>query len=459
MCDAGIGAGDYLRKESRCFRLAPGDVRRRGSTTLLSLSLVTGGSVSIGDTIQYYVAAQDGAATPNVITNPVAGAGGFTPNPPAAATPPTTPNSYLISAPINGTKTVCASGCDFTTLTGATGLFKAINDGVATGNVEIQIASDLVVGEDGTNGLNALSEQPAGSNFTVRMYPTGAARAITGAFNGALIRMNGASRVLSTASRRRRHGRSLTITNTSVTSPSVILFGSVGTTPVTNDTLKNCIVINGANTSSAVVISDATVVGNAGLFSNITIQNNDVQRAFVGVFATGGTTPQGGSNLVYTQNRSIPAAPNALRNGPLHAGRPWSHVTRTQGQFSNKSVGENDTAMWGTERKCQGLRQYGENSECPDERICTVRYREPRGAASAQIAGNTGTNLSKTVDRPSRIAVGAWSDGAGQHPGIINTTRHLRRFRYRSHRWHDDVIKNNSSADVNHNMTVAAASP
>src|SRR6185436_14565891 len=96
-------------------------------TFTIDYSLVTGGTVATGDTIQYYVVAQDGAATPNVIANPSGGASGYTANPPAAATPPTTPNSYQIVPPISGIKTVCALGCDFTTLTGATGIFNAIN--------------------------------------------------------------------------------------------------------------------------------------------------------------------------------------------------------------------------------------------------------------------------------------------------------------------------------------------
>jgi len=50
-----------------------------------------GGGVAGGDTVYYYVVAQDGATTPNVIANPSAGAGGYTANPPAAATPPTNP--------------------------------------------------------------------------------------------------------------------------------------------------------------------------------------------------------------------------------------------------------------------------------------------------------------------------------------------------------------------------------
>ena len=56
-----------------------------------------GTGVAIGDTVKYYICAQDNATTPNVTSNPLAGAGGFTANPPAAATPPTVPASYIIT--------------------------------------------------------------------------------------------------------------------------------------------------------------------------------------------------------------------------------------------------------------------------------------------------------------------------------------------------------------------------
>ncbi len=434
----------------------------------IDYSLVAGGSVAIGDTIQYYVVAQDGAATPNVISNPVSGAGGFTANPPAAATPPTTPNSYLISAPITGIKTVCASGCDFPTLTGATGIFKAINDGVATGNVEIQIAGDLVVGEDGMNGLNLLSEQPAGSNFTVRIYPTGVARAITGAFNGALIRMNGASRVTIDGSIGGvGTDRSLTISNTSITTPSVILFGSVGATPVTNDTLKNCIVINGVNTSSAVVISDATVLGNAGLFSNITIQNNDVQRAFVGVFATGGTTPQGGSNLVYTQNKVDTAGANAIRLVGLYMqGVLGATVSQNSvGNFSNVE-GENDTGIWlatGTGNATVSGNTVTNLGMTLTTGFAPFGIRESSGLAASgnNFSGNTVTNLSTTGSTGLRgIAVsgGGVTIQSNRIQGIINNnTGTFGSFGIDVTAGNDDVIKNNFVSDVNHNMTGGAA--
>ena len=50
-----------------------------------------GAGVGLGNTVSYYVVAQDSAATPNVSANPSTGASGFTFNPPAASTPPITP--------------------------------------------------------------------------------------------------------------------------------------------------------------------------------------------------------------------------------------------------------------------------------------------------------------------------------------------------------------------------------
>ena len=310
----------------------------------IDYTLVTGGSVVVGDVIQYYVVAQDGATTPNTTSNPLTGASGFTANPPAAGTSPTTPNSYLISPALNGTYTVPGS---YPSLTNAGGIFEAINSGVLTGNINIEITADLLA-ETGTFALNTLSVEPTGSNFTAKMYPTGGARTISGTFNGTLIRMNGASRVTIDGSiGGTGTDRSLTITNTSVTTPGVVLFGSVGTTPVTNNVLKNCIIINGANTSSAVVISDATTLGNAGFFSNITIQNNDIQKAFVGVFATGGTIPQNGSNLTYTQNTLNTSGSNAIRSVGLYMqGVNGATVTNNTVANIDKANDENDAAIW-----------------------------------------------------------------------------------------------------------------
>ncbi|QQS34722.1 MAG: T9SS type A sorting domain-containing protein [Ignavibacteriales bacterium] len=64
-----------------------------------------GAGVVLGDVVSYYVVAQD--VPGNVTALPSAGAGGFTTNPPAASTPPTTPYSYtIVSSPLAGDYTV-----------------------------------------------------------------------------------------------------------------------------------------------------------------------------------------------------------------------------------------------------------------------------------------------------------------------------------------------------------------
>ena len=98
--------------------------------------------------------------------------------------------------------------------------------------------------------------------------------------------------------------RDLSITNTSTTSPGVILIGSSGATPITHVTLKNATITNGVNTSStaAVTISDAATMGSEGYFNNITIQNNSIQTALYGIDAIGNTASGNGAGLLINGN-------------------------------------------------------------------------------------------------------------------------------------------------------------
>ena len=96
--------------------------------------------------------------------------------------------------------------------------------------------------------------------------------------------------------------RSLTIENTSVTTPQVIVFGSTGTTPIVGNTLKNCIIRNGVTSSTAIVVSDGTAPGTAGYFNNITIQNNSIGKAYMGVYNIAVMAPGNGSGLLITGN-------------------------------------------------------------------------------------------------------------------------------------------------------------
>ena len=134
------------------------------------------------------VVAQD---TPgNVSVSPSGGASGLSANPPAAATPPTTPSQYNVAAAVIGDINV-GSAETFKSLTknDAEGIFKYINDNVVTGNVVIHVTSDLAI-EDGVVALNAFD-----APHTITVKPDGGVRNVTGSANTAMIRLNGGSRV------------------------------------------------------------------------------------------------------------------------------------------------------------------------------------------------------------------------------------------------------------------------
>ncbi|WP_284652025.1 BNR-repeat neuraminidase N-terminal domain-containing protein [Flavobacterium terrisoli] len=258
------------------------------------------------DVVSYYVVAQDLAATPNVSVFPSAGAAGFSATPPAASTPPTTPSTYTAFATISGVKTVCASGCDFTSLTNAAGAFATINGSIVTGNLELQIASDLTA-ETGANALNAFA-----SPYTLKLYPTGSSRTVSGSLNSAaLIKLNGADRVTIDGSiGGTGTDRSLTFTNTSSTSGSTIAISSLGNgSGATDNTIKNCIVTTG-NTSSTTSTSYGISVGGAtpgtagGDNDNVTLTNNSISQATFGIYANGNATVSAGGmdNLVISGN-------------------------------------------------------------------------------------------------------------------------------------------------------------
>ena len=111
--------------------------------------------------------------------------------------------------------------------------------------------------------------------------------------------------------------RSLTIENTSATSPQVVHIASTGTTPIVNVTVKNNIIINGANTSSAVVVTD--VAGTAGYFNNITVQNNSVQKAYIGIYALAAVATGNGSGLLITGNDLNTSGANSIRLVGIYA--------------------------------------------------------------------------------------------------------------------------------------------
>ncbi|MBH8568456.1 hypothetical protein KB206_06165 [Microvirga sp. STS02] len=193
-------AGNYVQAAYTSVS-GTGNTRIFGFT--LDYALV--GGVVAGDVIQYYLAAQDAAATPNGGTFvPNVGAILTNANPPgttSAATFTATPGQYTIVPTIPATVYVGTDpggGATFyPSLTKAGGLFAALNAGFVTQNVTAVVNANLA-GEDGANALNALTTD--GGTYSLTIQSDGTARTVVGtgvatANAGGLIRFNGVQNV------------------------------------------------------------------------------------------------------------------------------------------------------------------------------------------------------------------------------------------------------------------------
>ncbi|MBC7384306.1 MAG: T9SS type A sorting domain-containing protein [Bacteroidia bacterium] len=253
----------------------------------INYSIINGGSISGGNIIQYFIAAQDLAATPNVGIN--SGTFSATPtsvNLTSAAFPLTgTINQYLISAAFTGSYDVGTGAATYTTLKS---FFDAINSGVVTGNITVNIVGTCT--ESTTASLSQWSEEPASSNFTMSISPSGgASRLITGTLATATVKLDGADRV--TIDGLNTGGNTLTIENLSVAASSAAVWlSSQGTgLGATNNAIKNSTIKGGSNTVAnyGIVIGGTTIPSNGADNDNTTIQNNTINTCANGIYAIG----------------------------------------------------------------------------------------------------------------------------------------------------------------------------
>lgn len=400
-------------------------------------SFTFGAGVADGDTVSYFVVAQDNASPPNVGAFPSQGAGGLLADPPRATTPPTNPSRYVVRQPMaGGDYTVGLTlferviGKDLTTRTftrrvlrevpvgpeidhkslgptttasitpyqktelreieetytllmdgeqpyaGPTRVFltddvrgrlglssnvlavyptitAAVNDlnvrGVA-GSIRFLLVDSAYTSETLPIVIQVNNDSVPTASKTVTIKPnTGINATISGALaSGPVFRILSSYITIDGSNAPSGTSRNLTIQNTSATSPQVVVFGSLGTTPITNGTLMNCNIINGALTSSAVIISDGTTAGSPGYFSSITIKNNHIRKAYIGVYANGGAAPtQNGSNLVYESNVFTPVGADSMRYIGLYMqGVNGATVRRNEMGFFSGVTSEDDKGIW-----------------------------------------------------------------------------------------------------------------
>ena len=217
-----------------------------------------------------------------------------------------------IAPPFTGTFNV-GTGQTYTSLTNPGGIFQAINLSGATGNIVINITSDLA-GETGAVALNEIA-----GGFTVLIKPDGAARTITGTTPN-LIKLNGADGVTIDGSLNGGTDRSLTISNpTASTAAYIVWIASVNATNgATNNTVKNCNIVGNAPTTTFVgLVSSGSALGGVAeaANTNTTFQNNSITASQYAVAMVGPNGNENGNSITGNSIGSTVAASKIGFNG------------------------------------------------------------------------------------------------------------------------------------------------
>ena len=257
-----------------------------------------GAGVSQSDTVSYYIVAQDNAATPNVISNPFAGASGLSVNPPTCSTPPTTASSYRILKSFSGIYNVGTSQ-NYTSLTNTNGFFAAVNTGVITGNVTINITSNIT--ESGSNALNQWVEEGSG-NYSMIIQPNDTARILSNLYStdgsaSYVIPINGADRVTIDGGPNKLFIFRAWSGTRAYTATVIGFYNGAA-----NDTLRNCIIESNESTTTIGAITIGT--GN----NNVTISNNDIRDSRAGTYNASlntGIYSKTGANILTITNNNI----------------------------------------------------------------------------------------------------------------------------------------------------------
>lgn len=245
-------------------------------------------AIANADIIEYFVVAQD--ASNNFNSWPEGAGYSTNPGVENVNAKPSTVNSFTINTSTTSGTFNVGSGETYTTLTGVGGLFEFLNTKVFSGNIIINITSDLT--EDGVTSLNAQGEEPYSSNFSITLQSSSnTMRTISGTAVAAgtpMINFNGADNI-NIDGRNGGSGQFLTFRNTNSTAANTgaaIQF----TNGSTNCTLRNSIVETNASTSTR----GSIIIGASGN-NNITITTNDIRDAVAG-------TTGKSANGIYSNN-------------------------------------------------------------------------------------------------------------------------------------------------------------
>lgn len=281
----------------------------------INYSILNGGSISVGDTILYFVVAQDALA--NIGANP--GAGMVAGSVGSVITAPTTPNQYIIKGnPLRGTYLVGAGQTtpNFATITAAVAKINDVGIGAAV------VFSLLDPNYDGTTEtfpitINQYAGASVANTLTIKPAST-ISSTITGSSASAIIVLNGADYVTINGSNNGSTSRNLTIENSNTSTTSAVVWGQTAALgdSVTHNTIMNTIITGNAPTTTLLGIgfgSSAISLTSVGVNNNAnTIQNCSFSKSQNGIYMGGTSIVIKDKGNKILNNMINAAAPNNL---------------------------------------------------------------------------------------------------------------------------------------------------
>ncbi len=242
-----------------------------------------GSGVALGDSIYYYLVAQDLVTpTPNIGANPSTGASGYTYNPPAVSTRPTTLYAYKIVPGICGTYNV-GVGQTFTSITAAVA---ALNVDYMTCPVTL-VLTDAAYGASETFPIVLGNVAGSSATNTITIKPaTGVTPVISGSSASGIFVLFGTQYLTINGSNSGGTDKSLTFQQTNTVS-GTYCFGifNNGLVGASNCTIKNC------NFMASTQVTNTTYAfifnGAGGGYNNDVVQNNQIYSAYEGMQLAG----------------------------------------------------------------------------------------------------------------------------------------------------------------------------
>lgn len=295
--------------------------------------------------------------------------------------------------------------------------FDAINAGAHTGSITLNITANTT--ETATAELQASGGT---SNYTSVLIKPAASVSATISGNvasGPVLRFFGSNITIDGSNTANGTTRNLIFTNTATTSPQVIAFTATAAASAnTNITVKNSNIVNGSSTSSALVFIDAAATPVGSYFSNVTIQNNAIKKAYIGLYMFAATAAGNGNNTLITGNDLSASGTDAIRLAGIYV------QGATGATVSNNTIGNFDPTN-AEIRRGIWFATSTVNSSITNNTITNLNYTGAGAGGAAGItvsSGNTGISAAANIIvRSNTISNFTSSGNAATFSGVVLT--------------------------------------